>query len=589
MTMAAAAGLIRRKAANPLLGGARAPWASVPSAICAKSGASSAGSSGQLPSFVPSFHRSMTNVPSKPERVKSGRPNRIAAAGVRDGRGDAAPAQSIAFFRYLQARGMAVADDRPQGPQEITPQGVDFSRWYIDTIKKAELMDYAPVRGCIVFKPDGYELWEACQRGLDVRFKATGHRNAYFPTLIPESFFQKEKEHVEGFNPELPWVTEAGGEKLEERLGLRPTSETMIGHMYAQWIKSYRDLPVLINQWANMFRWEKRTLPFLRTSEFLWQEGHTAHATEAEAREETMRMLAVYADFVEHDLGIPVWQGQKTPSERFAGAIDTFSIEAMMKDGKAVQAGTSHYLGTNFAQGFDIQFLDRDNTLKYVHTTSWGASTRLIGCVVMVHGDDRGLALPPKVAPRQVVMIPVGPPRLREKVMGPFEQLFGRLREAGVRVFADTREEQTVGWKFNEYEMRGIPLRLELGPRDVDAGTAVAVRRDTGEKAPISLDGAVEHVRGLLDEIQANMLAKALAFRTAHQYRAETLADLAALEERRGFYLGGWCGDDACEHRIREETGATARNIPFDPPERMKTCVACGRPARFTVWYARTY
>ncbi|MFZ5828195.1 MAG: proline--tRNA ligase, partial [Bacillota bacterium] len=332
--------------------------------------------------------------------------------------------------------------------KEITPQSVDFSKWYIDTIKKADLMDYSPVRGCIVFKPDGYELWERIQAAMDKRFKETGHRNAYFPMLIPESFFQKEKEHVEGFNPELPWVTEAGGEKLEERLAVRPTSETIIGYMYSQWIQSYRDLPVLINQWANVFRWEKRTMPFLRTSEFLWQEGHTAHATEVEAREETMMILSIYAEVVEKVLAVPVIQGQKTPSEKFAGAVDTYSIEAMMKDGKALQAATSHYLGQNFAKGFEIKFLDRDNQLKYVHTTSWGASTRLIGALIMVHGDDRGLALPPLMAPIQVIMIPVGPPKLREKVMEKFDPLFDGLKAAGVRVRADLREE-TPGWKFN--------------------------------------------------------------------------------------------------------------------------------------------
>ena len=482
-----------------------------------------------------------------------------------------------------------MAEEKALGPQEITPQGVDFSRWYQDTIRKADLMDYAPVRGCIVFKPEGYELWEACQRGLDSRFKATGHRNAYFPMLIPESFFLKEKEHVEGFAPELPWVTEVGGEKLEEKLALRPTSETVIGHMYAQWIKSYRDLPVLINQWCNVFRWEKRTQPFLRTSEFLWQEGHTAHATEAEAREETMRMLGVYADFVETDLAIPVWQGQKTPSERFAGAVDTFSIEAMMRDGKAVQAGTSHYLGTNFARGFDIQFLDSDNQLKYVHTTSWGSSTRLIGCVVMVHGDDRGLALPPKVAPRQVVVVPRRPPHQRGKGIGRFKPHVESQKNPGVRVFTDTREDQSAGWKFNEYEMRGIPLRLELGPRDVDAGVAVAVRRDTAEKVQIGLEGAVGHVQRLLDEIQKNMFARALTFRQAHEFRAENLADLAKVDEQRGFYLAGWCGDDACERRVKEEAGATARNVPLNPPEQMQHCVACGKPAQHTVWYAKAY
>ena len=368
-------------------------------------------------------------------------------------------------------------------------------------------MDYSPVRGCIIFKPDGFELWERIQAGLDRRFKETGHRNAYFPMLIPESFFQKEKEHVEGFNPELPWVTEAGGEKLEERLAIRPTSETMIGHMYSQWIQSYRDLPVLINQWANVFRWEKRTMPFLRTSEFLWQEGHTAHATEAEAREETLRMLDVYTDFVENELAIPVWRGRKTPSERFAGAVDTYSIEAMMKDSKALQSATSHYLGQNFAKGFEIKFLDKDNQQKYVYTTSWGASTRLIGALIMVHGDDRGLALPPQMAPVQVIMIPVGPPKLRDQVMERFHPLLDALKEADVRVQSDLREE-TPGWKFNEWEMRGVPLRLELGPRDIKNNQCVLVRRDTGEKLTASLDDAVSRVQELLEEIQRHMYRK---------------------------------------------------------------------------------
>lgn len=474
--------------------------------------------------------------------------------------------------------------------KEITPQSEDFSRWYIDVIRKADLMDYSPVRGCIVFKPEGYELWERCQEGLDRRFKETGHRNAYFPTLIPESFFQKEKEHVEGFNPELPWVTEAGGEQLEERLALRPTSETIIGHMYAKWIQSYRDLPVLINQWANVFRWEKRTQPFLRTTEFLWQEGHTAHATEEEAREETMRMLDVYADFLENDLAIPVIKGQKTPSEKFAGAVDTYSVEAMMKDGKAVQAGTSHYLGTNFAKGFEIKFLDRDNQLKYVHTTSWGASTRLIGCLIMVHGDDRGLALPPKVAPTQVILIPIGPAKAREQVLARANELYGELKAAGIRIRMDAREEFTPGWKFNEYEMRGVPLRLELGPRDIQNNAAVVVRRDTGEKLTISQEGIADTVRALLDEIQRNMYQKALQFRAEHTFEAETLADLAGiLEEKMGFVLAGWCGDAACEAKVKEETRATARNIPFDPPAKKERCLVCGQEARHTVWFARAY
>lgn len=326
---------------------------------------------------------------------------------------------------------------------EITPQSEDFSRWYIDVIKKADLMDYSPVRGCIVFKPEGYEIWEHIQEEMNRRLKATGHRNAYFPVFIPESFFQKEKDHIEGFNPELPWVTEAGGDVLEERLAIRPTSETMFGHMYSKWIQSYRDLPVLINQWANVVRWEKRTLPFIRTTEFLWQEGHTAHENEAEAREETMRMLENYRDFVETYLAIPVITGQKTPSERFAGAVDTYSIEAMMKDGRAVQAATSHYLGTKFAAAFDIQYLSRDNVLEYVHTTSWGSTTRLIGSLIMVHGDDRGLALPPKVAPTQVIMIPIGPPKTREAVIGRTDELFKDLKDAGIRVRVDDRADVT--------------------------------------------------------------------------------------------------------------------------------------------------
>jgi prolyl-tRNA synthetase len=474
--------------------------------------------------------------------------------------------------------------------KDITPQSVDFSRWYIDCIRKAELMDYTPVRGCIVFRPDGYELWERIQAGLDKRFKETGHRNAYFPLFIPESFFEKEKEHVEGFNPELPWVTEAGGEKLEERLAIRPTSETMFGYMYAQWIKSYRDLPVLINQWANVVRWEKRTMPFLRTSEFLWQEGHTAHADEQEAREETMRMLEVYREFVETELAIPVFKGQKTPSERFAGAIDTYSVEAMMKDGRALQAGTSHYLGENFARGFNIQFLDKDNQLKYAHTTSWGVSTRLIGALIMVHGDDRGLAFPPKVAPVQVAFIPVGPVKTREKVMARYDVLAAQLRAAGIRVKEDTREEYSPGWKFNEYEMRGVPLRIELGPRDVDNNCVVAVRRDTGEKLILSQDNLAEQVNKLLEDIQSSMFQRAMQFRAEHTHQAETLAELAEIiSNEGGFVLAGWCGDAACEKQIKDDTKATARNIPFDPPTQMTHCAVCGAPAKHSVWYARAY
>ncbi|MGO0060437.1 proline--tRNA ligase [Brevibacillus fluminis] len=480
--------------------------------------------------------------------------------------------------------------------RHITPQSEDFSRWYLDTIRKADLMDYTPVRGCIVFKPDGFELWEHIQDAMDKRFKETGHRNAYFPMLIPESFFQKEKEHIEGFNPELPWVTEAGGEPLEEKLALRPTSETIIGHMYSQWIQSYRDLPVLINQWANVFRWEKRTMPFLRTSEFLWQEGHTAHATEEEARQETMQMLEIYREVVEEVLAIPVWKGQKTPSERFAGAVDTYSIEAMMKDGKAVQAGTSHYLGENFSRGFEIKFLDRDNQFKYVHTTSWGSSTRLIGSLIMVHGDDRGLALPPRVAPIQLVMIPVGPAKLQAKVMETFDPLFDAIKQAGVRVKTDLREE-TPGWKFNEWEMRGVPIRLELGPRDVDNNQVILARRDTGEKITVALDQAVETIKQLLVDIQNNMFQKALAYRDAHSHlNVDSLDQLKELISRTeqegqptGWVLAGWCGTNECEANVKEETKFTSRNIPFEPPTAKETCICCGQAAKQTVWFARAY
>lgn len=473
---------------------------------------------------------------------------------------------------------------------EITPQSEDFSRWYIDVIKKADLMDYSPVRGCIVFKPEGYEIWEHIQEEMNRRLKATGHRNAYFPVFIPESFFQKEKDHIEGFNPELPWVTEAGGDVLEERLAIRPTSETMFGHMYSKWIQSYRDLPVLINQWANVVRWEKRTLPFIRTTEFLWQEGHTAHENEAEAREETMRMLENYRDFVETYLAIPVITGQKTPSERFAGAVDTYSIEAMMKDGRAVQAATSHYLGTKFAAAFDIQYLSRDNVLEYVHTTSWGSTTRLIGSLIMVHGDDRGLALPPKVAPTQVIMIPIGPPKTRDAVIGRTDELFKDLKDAGIRVRVDDRADVTPGWKFNEYEMRGVPVRLELGPRDMENGVCVLVSRITGEKKIIQQENLVAEVNAMLEQVHNEMFERALKFREDHFYSVDTLAEMKdSMEEQRGFALAGWCGSEECESKVKEETGAGSRNIPFEPAVKKDTCICCGKPAAHTVVFAKAY
>jgi prolyl-tRNA synthetase len=474
--------------------------------------------------------------------------------------------------------------------KEITPQQEDFSKWYIDVIKKADLMDYSPVRGCIVFKPDGYELWEMFQKELDARFKETGHRNAYFPLFLPESFLNKEKEHVEGFNPELPWVTEVGDEPLEERLAVRPTSETMFGHMYSKWIQSYRDLPVLINQWANVVRWEKRTLPFIRTSEFLWQEGHTAHENEEDARKETMQMLEIYRDFAENFLAMPVIVGQKTQSEKFAGALNTYSIEAIMKDGKAVQAGTSHYMGTNFAEAFDIKYLDRENTLQYAHTTSWGVSTRLIGALIMVHGDDRGLSLPPKVAPTQVIMIPIGPPKTRDLVIAKTNELYDQLKAAGVRVKIDDRSDQSPGWKFNEYEMRGVPMRIELGPRDMDNGQAVLVSRNSGEKRMISQNDIVTEVQTQLKHIQQDMYDQAKAFMTEHFKSMDTLDEMKkSMENERGFVLAGWCGSVSCEHQVKEETGATSRNIPFVIHEHKSKCIVCEEPAKHTVVFARAY
>ena len=478
----------------------------------------------------------------------------------------------------------------------MSNQQNDFTKWYIDTIQKADLMDYTPVRGCIAFKPDGYEIWEHIKDEMDRRFKETGHRNAYFPMLIPESFFQKEKDHIEGFAPELPWVTEAAGEKLEERLALRPTSETMIGHLYSDWIKSYRDLPVLINQWANVFRWEKKTLPFIRTSECLWQEGHTAHVDEEEARHETMQMLEIYKEVVEGLLAIPVYDGQKTPSERFAGAVDTFSIEAMMKDGKAVQAGTSHYLGTKFAEAFDIKYLTKENKHQFVHTTSWGTSTRLIGSVIMVHGDEQGLVLPPRVAPTQVVLIPVGPWKKNPAIMEKLDEIYAELKSKGIRVRLDDSD-QSPGYKFNEYELKGVPVRLELGPRDLENEQALMKARDGGEKVAVDLAGAAAAVEQELETMQTRLLENARTFRDENSHmNVDTLDELkkhiedsATNETIPGWILAGWCGDDACEDHVKNETKFTTRNIPFNPPAEKSTCINCGKESQHTVWFARSY
>jgi len=434
---------------------------------------------------------------------------------------------------------------------EITPQSEDFSRWYLDVVRRAELADYSPVKGCMVIRPYGYAIWELIQQQLDARFKATGHVNAYFPLFIPESLITREAEHVEGFAPQVAWVTRGGTEDLEEKLVIRPTSEAMFGTMYAKWIQSWRDLPLLINQWANVVRWEKVTRPFLRTTEFLWQEGHTAHETEQEAEEETLKMLGVYKEFAENVLAMPVLDGQKSASEKFAGASKTYSIEGLMGDGRALQAGTSHNLGQNFARAFEIQFQGRDKTLQHAWTTSWGVSTRLIGGVIMTHGDNSGLVLPPRVAPYQVVIVPIQRGNWQETVLPKAKAVQAELQAAGIRVFLDAREEYTPGWKFAEWEMRGAPLRLEIGPKDIERGQVVLARRDTREKMPTSMEGLTGIIAALLDTIQAALLAKAIAFREDHTSRAETWAEfLAAMEGRPGFVIARWCGDAACETQI---------------------------------------
>lgn len=475
-------------------------------------------------------------------------------------------------------------------------QKEDFSGWYIQTIKQADLMDYSPVRGCIIFKPDGYEIWEHIQDEFNARFKKEGIRNAYFPMLIPESFFTKEKDHIEGFSPELPWVTEAAGEILEERLALRPTSETMIGTAFSDWINSYRDLPYQINQWANVFRWEKKTLPFLRTSEFLWQEGHTAHEDEASARERTMRMLSVYKEVIEELLAIPVYDGQKTPSERFAGAVDTYSVEAMMKDGKAVQAGTSHYMGTKFAEAFDIKYLNRDNEHVYAHTTSWGVSTRLIGATIMVHGDEKGLVLPPRVAAKQVILVPVGPWKKNPEIMEYLETLQSELKERDIRVSIDDSD-NSPGFKFNEWELRGVPMRVEFGPRDLKNNQVMIKMRDLEEKEAVSLEEIAAYIPNALDTMQIRLLETARKNRKQHEYtHINTLDELKEhIEIKRqegevpGFVLAGWDGDLETEEKIKEETGFTTRNIPFNPPMEKEVCIVSGKPAMHTVWLARAY
>jgi len=474
--------------------------------------------------------------------------------------------------------------------QKITPRATDYSQWYIDIVINAKLADYAPVKGCMVVRPRGYALWERIQQGLDGLFKATGHVNAYFPLLIPESFIKKEAEHVEGFAPELAVVTHAGGEKLEEPLVIRPTSETIIWSMYKKWIQSYRDLPILINQWCNIIRWEKRTRLFLRTTEFLWQEGHTAHATAAEAEEETLRMLGVYRTFAEEFMAVPVFYGVKTDSEKFAGAVRTYCIEALMQDRKSLQAGTSHYLGQNFAKAFDVTFQTKDKTLDYVWATSWGVSTRLIGAIIMAHSDDKGLVLPPRLAPIEVVIVPIFKNETKDAVVA-FARMLRDALAPDFRVLLDEDDQNTPGWKFSEYEVQGIPVRLEVGPRDMEKGQVVAVRRDTGEKAFVPVAEAGATLRTLLQSIQTSLYQRALKFRTDNTFRARDYAELGRLlDEPGGFVEAGWCGDAACEARVKEETKATIRLLPLDRKDTGGApCVVCGKSARDIAVFGRAY
>ncbi len=471
--------------------------------------------------------------------------------------------------------------------KEIADIETNFAQWYTDVVLKTQLVDYGPVKGTMVIRPYGYAIWENIQRELDARFKATGHENAYFPLFIPYSYLLKEAEHVEGFAPEVALVTHVGNEPLAEKLVVRPTSETIICEMYAKWVQSYRDLPMLINQWANVVRWEKTTRPFLRTSEFLWQEGHTLHATEEEAQEETLKMLGVYAEFAKNVLAVPVLIGQKSEKEKFAGAKATYSMEAMMQDGKSLQAGTTHFFGTNFSSAFDIKFLDKDGTHKNPYQTSWGVSTRLIGALIMAHGDQRGLCLPPFVAPVQAVIIPVA--MHKPGVLDKANELYDALKKAGVRVKLDDSD-ASPGWKFNEYEMKGVPLRIEIGPRDIENGVVTCSRRDkVGEKFTLALDTLSTSIPALMQEIHDNMYEKALAFMNSHIKEVHSVEEIKDAVDTGNFALGMWCGCRECEDKLKAEMQVTTRNMPFDQTPIGDKCAICGKPATKKIYFGRAY
>ncbi len=471
--------------------------------------------------------------------------------------------------------------------EEITSMDVDFAQWYTDVVKKAELTDYTSVKGCMVIKPAGYAIWENIQKELDARFKATGVENVYLPMLIPESLLQKEKDHVEGFAPEVAWVTHGGLEPLQERMCIRPTSETLFCDFYSKEIQSYRDLPKVYNQWCSVMRWEKTTRPFLRSREFLWQEGHTAHATAEEAEARTQQMLNLYADFCEEVLAMPVIRGRKTDKEKFAGAEATYTIEALMHDGKALQSGTSHNFGDGFAKAFGIQYTAKDNTLQYVHQTSWGMTTRLIGAIIMVHGDNSGLVLPPRIAPTQVMIIPIA--QHKEGVLDKAYELKSTLLEAGFKVKVDDSD-KSPGWKFSEQEMKGIPVRIEIGPKDIEANQAVIVRRDTREKIVVALPELAEKVGEVLTTMQSDMLERARKHRDSHTYDATTYEEFVkTINEKPGFVRAMWCGDQACEDKIKEDTTATSRCMPFKQDHIADTCVCCGKPAKALVYWGKAY
>ena len=471
----------------------------------------------------------------------------------------------------------------------ITPRSEDFSRWYTDVVRRAELADYSPVKGCMVIRPYGYAIWELIQQGLDRRIKATGHVNAYFPLLIPQSQLTKEADHVEGFAPQVAWVTKGGTEELDEPLAIRPTSEAIIGTMYAKWIQSWRDLPVLINQWANIVRWEKVTRLFLRTTEFLWQEGHTAHETADEAQEETLKILGLYKEFVETELAMPVIAGRKSDSEKFAGASRTYSIEALMGDGRALQAATSHNLGQNFARAFGIQFQARDKSLQHIWGTSWGITTRLIGGVIMTHGDDHGLVFPPRIAPYQVVIVPIPRGNWRETVLPHAKAIFDELTAQGVRVMLDDRDAYTPGWKFAEWELRGVPVRLEIGPKDIEKGQVVLARRDTREKLSAVREGLAARIADLLADIQKTLFERAVKFRDDHTSEATSYDEFKQiLEGRPGFVVAPWCGAAECENQIKADTQATIRTLPLEESAG-GVCVRCGQPGVARAHFAKAY